>query len=92
MDQAVEIAEVSVAIFAGLREAVGTESLHCRIPLPCSAEAFKREIAGQYPVISRLVLASRLAIEHTFVEEQAHVELSSVSGKRVALIPPVSGG
>jgi molybdopterin converting factor small subunit len=82
----------SIKVFAGIREAVGVESLTTEIVSGMTACRLKQQLASEYPVAAALIQVSRLAIDQSFVSDETHLLLNPKSVEEIALIPPVSGG
>ena len=82
-------AKLQVLLFAGVREAAGTESVEFAIELPTTASEILDEIALQFPEAAALVRVSRLAVDGSYVSGDAAIESCDTE---LALIPPVSGG
>jgi molybdopterin synthase catalytic subunit len=80
----------SIRIFAGVREAIGTDRVSIDINPAISARQFKETLADHYPQAADLIRISRMAVSSTFVEDDA--PLPTDSDIELALIPPVSGG
>jgi molybdopterin converting factor small subunit len=54
----------------------------------------KQAVVALHPELADLILASRVAVNHTFVPDACAIELGppTQSPHEIALIPPVSGG
>jgi len=85
----------AVRIFAGIREAIGTDQVMIEIePETCAGE-IKAALARRYPQAAELIRISRLAVSESFVGDEESIDLSGNSRSNtpeIALIPPVSGG
>lgn len=83
---------ISVHLFAGVREALGTDC----VLVPCgsmgSAAELKDFLVHRYPEVAPLVRRSRVASGHAFVGEDDRLDSAIEAGTTIALIPPVSGG
>lgn len=79
---------MKVLLFAGARDAVGTESVEVETDSPISIAKLKEKLSQQFPRLAKWVAVSRLAINNSFAADSDLVE----HGSEVALIPPVSGG
>lgn len=80
----------SIKIFAGVREAVGTDWMSIEIDQAIQPRQLKEVLAQHHPQAAELILMSRLAVSSAFVED---TELLCIdSDTDLALIPPVSGG
>lgn len=84
--------EIQLRVFAGLQESLGQSSVCIGVWDGVTAEQIKNEVARHYPHAAALVRASRVACNHTFVEDKLRLELSQMLRDELALIPPVSGG
>jgi molybdopterin converting factor subunit 1 len=79
---------MKVLLFAGARDALGTESVEVETDLPVSVAELKENLSLQFPRLAKWVSVSRLAINNSFATDDELVGRDS----EVALIPPVSGG
>jgi len=80
--------DLSVRLFAVLRERAGTEELHLTgLPGALSVGELKREIASRHPALGDLSSVAGVVNECYVSDATALSE-----GDRVALLPPVSGG
>jgi molybdopterin synthase sulfur carrier subunit len=79
---------MKVLLFAGARDAVGTESVEVETDSPISVAKLKEKLSLQFPRLAKWVAVSRLALNNSFATDNDLVEHDS----EVALIPPVSGG
>lgn len=79
---------MKVLLFAGARDALGTESVDVETTLPLSVEELREKLSLQFPRLGKWVVVSRFAINNSFAVDSDLVERDS----EVALIPPVSGG
>ena len=85
----------AVRIFAGIREAIGTEKVIIEIEPGTSAGEIKADLARRYPQAAELIRISRLAVSESFVDDEETIRLAGNSHSNtleIALIPPVSGG
>lgn len=57
-----------------------------------TSRVVKLALANAHPDLANLINASRMAVNHTFVDDDASLELALAPGVDIALIPPVSGG
>ena len=90
-----DLKAVEIRLFAGIREAIGMESIRITVEelgATKTARALKDAIARSYPELRSLVFASRIAIDHSFATDEDRLEEALETGKTIALIPPVSGG
>jgi molybdopterin converting factor small subunit len=85
----------AVRIFAGIREAIGTEKVVIDIEPGTRAGEIKADLARLYPQAAELIRISRLAVRESFVDDEETIGLEDSSRSNtleIALIPPVSGG
>jgi molybdopterin converting factor small subunit len=85
----------AVRIFAGIREAIGTEKVIIEIEPETRAGEIKAALARRYPQAAELIQVSRLAVCESFVGDEETIGLAGNSDSNtleIALIPPVSGG
>ncbi len=78
---------VTVRLFAGLREAAGTNEL-CVEHTDGDVSALRTALAEQHPHLAERLSSCRFAIDDDFVGDDAAVPADAV----VDIIPPVSGG
>jgi len=88
---------LKIKVFAGLREGLRcdwiTYTLMESMPLAdLTSRVVKLALANAHPDLANLINASRMAVNHTFVDDDASLELALAPGVDIALIPPVSGG
>ncbi len=77
-----------ILLFAGLREAAGSESVCVEISEGCTAGELLVLLEQQIPRLRGRVAGARVAIDQAFADPQEPIHATS----EVALIPPVSGG
>ncbi len=78
---------LTVGLFAGMAEAVGSREV--RITWPGgTAATLRRRLAEEFPAVADLMARSAVAIGAAYVTDDATI----VAGADVAIIPPVSGG
>jgi molybdopterin converting factor small subunit len=82
----------SIKIFAGLREAIGDESISIEMNSGVTAKQCKERLAARYPQVAELIAVSRLAVSQAFVNDEDRLPLDASRAVEIALIPPVSGG
>jgi|688.fasta_scaffold1048780_2 molybdopterin synthase catalytic subunit len=80
--------ELPVFLFAAVREAVGSDQVTIRTPLPTTALALRKILSQLDPQLDRWLAVSRLAIDRRFVADEDPID----SATEIAVIPPVSGG
>lgn len=88
---------IHIKVFAGLREGLACDRVSFSHPgagrsQALTASVIKSFLAETHPNVAVLIQSSRLAVNHTFVDDDASLELALASGVEIALIPPVSGG
>jgi molybdopterin converting factor small subunit len=85
----------AIRIFAGIREAIGTDKVIIEIEPGTRAGEIKADLARRYPQAAELIRVSRLAVSESFVDDEETIGLEDSSRSNtleMALIPPVSGG
>ena len=80
---------LDVLLFAGAADAVGADRVSVEVELPIDVSSLARAIAEAHPQLSRIIPASRLAVDQRFVPTD-HIIVAPP--RELALIPPVSGG
>src|SRR5688572_14675119 len=80
--------QVSLRLFAGLRDLIGSRELVLDLPEGARLEDLRTRLAQDYPRVGSMIGTVVFAIDDEYVpaEERLH------DGAQVALIPPVSGG
>ena len=79
---------VHVRLFAGLREATGSEKLELELPDGASVEDAWRSLAGRHPALEPRRASLAAAVNRAY----AGFDATLSDGDEVAFIPPVSGG
>lgn len=79
---------VSVLLFAGLKQAAGTDTLTIALPADATAAALLNALAAAHPHLAGRLNQCRVAIDQAFVGPEHPV----TGADEIALIPPVSGG
>jgi molybdopterin converting factor small subunit len=92
MSEMSQSSEIQLRVFAGIQESLGQSSVGVVVWDGVTPAQIKDEVARHYPHAAALVRASRVACNHTFVEDKLRLELSQILRDELALIPPVSGG
>ncbi len=85
----------TVRIFAGIREAIGTEKVVIDIEPGTRASEIKADLARRYPQAAELIRVSRVAVSESFVDDEETIGLEDSfrsNTLEIAVIPPVSGG
>lgn len=77
-----------VAMFAGAREAAGSDFVQVSVPPNANARELLQALAVAVPQLAGLIRVSRLAMDFEYVDDHTTVRPQS----ELALIPPVSGG
>ena len=79
---------VSLRLFAGLHDLVGTKDIVMELPEGARIHDLKSRLADEYPIVQPLLKTLVFAIDDEYIptDEELH------DGAEVSLIPPVSGG
>lgn len=85
------MATLRIMLFAGAKDAAGTDQLAIEVQLPMTIHALKRSISAVHPNLDHILKFSRMAVGCAFVDDQYVIENHSLEHD-FALIPPVSGG
>jgi len=80
--------EVTVLLFARLRDLAGTDRLSLVLPIASNVCELRRSLSRQVPVASDLIARCAVAINGEYVCDDAAIP----DRAEIALIPPVSGG
>ncbi|AKG34056.1 molybdenum cofactor biosynthesis protein [Paenibacillus durus] len=81
--------QISIRLFAGLAEAIGSQVLDFHVAEPqVTAGTLKELLSASYPEAAGQISVSMVAIDREYAPEDTVISGSS----EVALIPPVSGG
>ncbi|AIQ12156.1 molybdenum cofactor biosynthesis protein [Paenibacillus durus] len=81
--------QISIRLFAGLAEAIGSQVLDFQVAEPqVTAGKLKELLSASYPEAAGQISVSMVAIDREYAPEDTVISSSS----EVALIPPVSGG
>jgi molybdopterin converting factor subunit 1 len=80
--------KIELRLFAGVREALGTDALLLELPASATVSVLREHLGAQYPAISTVLQHSRFAIDESYAREDSVIP----NGATVACIPPVSGG
>jgi molybdopterin converting factor small subunit len=84
--------EIHLRVFAGIQDSLGKSSVCIHVADGVTPAEIKDEVARLYPNAASLVRISRVACNHTFVDDSLRLEWSQLQRDELALIPPVSGG
>jgi molybdopterin converting factor subunit 1 len=79
---------ITVRLFALMREKAGTDLIRLQMPQAASAAQALEVLQHQYPVLQPYLARARLAVRQNFVEAATILQ----EGDELAIIPPVSGG
>lgn len=80
---------ISILLFAGLADRIGTASLTFNVPgFPLTAGELKLLLSGAYPDVQSQISTAFVAVNQEYALSDQLIQ----SGDEVALIPPVSGG
>ena len=77
-----------VRLFAGLREATGSEKVELELPDGALVEDAWRSLAGRHPALEPRRASLAAAVNRAY----AGFDAKLAEGDEVAFIPPVSGG
>lgn len=80
--------QVSVRLFASLREAVGQKELARQVQEGSTISDLLGALMREYPRLAQAARRTHTAVNHQYVS----VETVLRDGDEVALFPPVSGG
>ncbi len=80
--------KITVELFAGIAEAVGTNQIEITLESPASCTSLRRWLETEYPHTTSLLSVSRIAINGQYANEE---ELLTEKDA-IAILPPVSGG
>jgi molybdopterin converting factor subunit 1 len=79
---------ITVRLFARVRELVGTDTVRVELPARSAVSKLRAALAEGWPAIAPLVARSAMAVNGEYVTDD---NLLSPADE-IALIPPVSGG
>jgi molybdopterin converting factor subunit 1 len=77
-----------VKLFAGLREAAGTDLFEWEAPAEATVADLRAELSRRYPQAAALAARSFIAVDREYAVDSRILSDSS----EIAFIPPVSGG
>lgn len=80
--------QLTVLLFAGLRQRVGASEITVEIDAPATVGDLRRKLAKERPEIGPQLLHCRVAVDQEFADDSAELG----ENREIALIPPVSGG
>jgi molybdopterin converting factor subunit 1 len=82
------LALVRVKLFAGLREAAGTDLFEWEAPEAATVADLRKALCDRFPQAAALAARSFVAVDREYAVESRILS----AGSEVAFIPPVSGG
>lgn len=77
-----------VKLFAGLREAAGTDLFEWEAPPSATVSDLRAELSRRFPQAASLAARSFVAVEREYAVDSRVLP----EGAEIAFIPPVSGG
>ena len=77
-----------VKLFAGLREAAGTDRFEWEAPEGATVADLRAELSRQFPQAAALAARSFVAVDREYAVDSRVLG----EGTEIAFIPPVSGG
>ena len=80
--------QVTIRLFARLREITGSGELAREVPTPADAQAVWEALAQEFPALEQY----RPVISCAVNEQYAKFDTPLTEGDEVAFLPPVSGG
>ncbi len=80
--------ELTIHLFATLKDLAGQESIPLSMPLPATVQAILTTLELSYPVLAPSLPTVLVAINKEFAFSETAVQ----AGDEIALFPPVSGG
>ncbi len=80
--------QVTVRLFALMREKAGTDTIHLELPDHADIIQALAVLQGQHPSLAPYFNNARFALQMEFVSPKTTLQ----AGDELALIPPVSGG
>ena len=80
--------EISVLLFAGMRQTVGAPSLTIELTMPATVGDIRKGMLERYPEMESVLQSCAFAVDEQYATDGTPVDQQSV----VACIPPVSGG
>jgi molybdopterin synthase catalytic subunit len=80
--------QVTVRLFAGVREAAGSSTVEVEVPARPFVSDIRRALSILLPQAEELLRCSAMAVDGEYAQDITPV----VAGSEVAVIPPVSGG
>ncbi|MCA9265348.1 MAG: MoaD/ThiS family protein [Planctomycetales bacterium] len=80
--------QVTVKLFAGVRDAVGSDQLDVDLPVAATVGELRAKIAADHPQLHTWLACSRFAVGTEFAADTTVL----ADGDQLAWIPPVSGG
>lgn len=80
--------QISVRLFAVLREAAGAADLVLQLPEGATVASLAEPLLARYPALGRHLPRVAFAVNRSYASRETPLH----DGDEVALIPPVSGG
>lgn len=80
--------EVTILLFARLRDLAGTDRLSLVLPVASNVREFRRCVSRHVPAASDLIARCAVAVNGEYVSDDSAIPEQA----EIALIPPVSGG
>jgi molybdopterin synthase catalytic subunit len=80
--------QITVHLFAGVAEAVGTRVWHGELPDGASVSDLFSALALEYPAAERILQISFASVNHAYATPDTLLQ----EGDEIAILPPVSGG
>ena len=80
--------QITVKLFALMREKAGTDSIALEVPAGAALTQVVTTLVCQYPMLEPYMANTRCALRMDFVDPQTIL----AEGDELVLIPPVSGG
>lgn len=79
---------ITIRLFALMREKAGTDTITLQVPEGASIVRALEVLQQHHPVLQPYLARARLAVGQNFVEPTTVLQ----AGDELAIIPPVSGG
>jgi molybdopterin converting factor subunit 1 len=79
---------VTVQLFAGAKDLAGRDSVTVELSAGARVADLRKAVEEKVPALAALLRRSAVAVDDEFAGD----EMTLAEGKRIALLPPVSGG
>ncbi|GAB6166360.1 hypothetical protein JCM19992_23600 [Thermostilla marina] len=79
---------VEVRLFAGVRQAAGSDRITVELPEPPTVGSLRRVLAERLPQVAEIIQAAMFAVDTEYAADDTVLQ----ADRAVACIPPVSGG